>query len=95
MPDNGSTGELEDFVSRMLPGGDPVWPLSESYIDGIPEASRKFKKKAHRAKVYAWVATRAQPGRMGAAIKAGDLEVDGELAVSFLDWLRRLFGGLD
>ena len=37
MPDNRSTGELEDFVGSMIPSGDPVWPLSEAYIDGIPE----------------------------------------------------------
>lgn len=96
MPDNTSPGELEDFVSRMVPDGDPVWPLSESYIEGIPAGIRKFTdKKAQRAKVYAWTATRKQPGRMGAAIKEGDLETDGELAMSFLGWLQRLFGELD
>ena len=36
MPDNRSTGELEDFVGSMIPSGDPVWPLAEAYIDGIP-----------------------------------------------------------
>ena len=96
MPNNESPGELEDFVSRMVPDGDPVWPLSESYIDGIPADIRKFTaKKAQRAKVYAWAATRRQPGRMGAAIEAGDLEVDGDLATSFLEWLQRLFGESD
>lgn len=96
MPDNSSSGELEDFVSRMIPDGDPVWPLSESYIDGIPADIRKFTdKKAQRAKVYAWAATRTRPGRMGAAIKEGDLETDGELATTFLEWLRRLFGESD
>ena len=96
MPDNTSSGELEDFVSRMIPDGDPMWPRSESYIDGIPVDIRKFtNKKAQRAKVYAWAATRTQPGRIGAAIKEGDLETDGELATSFLEWLQRLFGELD
>ena len=42
MPDNESAGELEDFVARMIPGDDPVWPLSESYIEGIPLVDRKF-----------------------------------------------------
>ena len=35
-PDNESGGELEDFVARMIPGDDPVWPLSRCYIQGIP-----------------------------------------------------------
>lgn len=95
MPDNRSTGELEDFVKAMLPDADPVWPCSTRYIERIAPEHRKFKeKKELRAKVHAWLATRKQPGRMGAAIKEGDLEIDGELAVGFADWLRRLFGGL-
>ena len=96
MPDNKSPGELEDFVSRMVPDGDPVWCRAESYINGIPAENRKFSdNKVQRATVYAWTATREQPGRMGAAIKEGDLEVDGELASEFMEWLRRLFGGMD
>ena len=95
MPDNGSPGELEDFVRTMLPDDDPVWPSSEKYIDEIREEHRKFRKKVLRAKVHAWLATREQPGRMGAAIKEGDLKVEGALAGSFCDWLRRVFGGLE
>ena len=42
MPDNRSTGELEDFVGSMIPSGDPVWPRAEAFIDGIPPDDRKF-----------------------------------------------------
>lgn len=45
MPDNTSPGELENFVSEMIPDDDPVWPRSQCYIDGIPEDDREFKKK--------------------------------------------------
>ena len=30
MPDNQSTGELEDFAARLVPDSDPVWPLAAS-----------------------------------------------------------------
>ena len=30
MPDNESPGELEDFVAKMIPCDDAVWPLSQS-----------------------------------------------------------------
>lgn len=40
--DNQSPGELEDFVVRMIPNGDQVWPLSKRSIEGIPAAERKF-----------------------------------------------------
>ena len=92
MPNNESPGELENFVSEMIPADDPVWPLSKNYIDGIPEADRKFtEKKILRAKLYAWLATREDPRQMGAAIGARDLRVDGTLSTAFANWLRQLF----
>lgn len=92
MPNNTSSGELENFVSEMIPDDDPVWPLSEDYIDGIPEKARKFtEKKILRAKIHAWLATREDPRQMGAAIRAQDLHVDGTLSTTFASWLRQLF----
>ena len=92
MPDNASAGELEDFVSQMIPVGDPVWPRAQRYIEDIPEEERKFTgKKTQRAKLHAWLAAREDPKLMGAAIGAGDLQVDGSLSATFADWLRKLF----
>ena len=92
MPDNQASGELEDFISKMIPNGDPVWPRSQRYINGIPESDRKFSEgKIQRARVHAWLATREDPRRMGAAIGARDLRVDGALSTTFAEWLRRLF----
>ena len=92
MPDNGSTGELEDFVGSMIPFGDPVWPRAEAYIDGIPPNERKFAPgKIQRGKVHAWLATRQDPRPMGLAIKAGDLDTNAANASAFADWLRTLF----
>ena len=92
MPNNQLSGELEDFVETMIPEGDPVWPMSKRYIDAIPNADRKFAAgKILRAKLYAWLATREAPNRMGLAIGAGDLRADNELSSAFVDWIRRLF----
>lgn len=91
MPDNQSSGELEDFVSIMIPNDDPVWPRSKEYIEGIPTEDRKFSdKKAMRAKVYAWLSTRKTPGPMGMAIEAQFLKTDGEVCMNFQAWLRDL-----
>ena len=93
MPDNQSPGELEDFIKAMIPPYDPVWPLSESYIDGIPQEDRKFTSgKTLRAKVNAWLATREDPRPMGTAIRAGDLDVNTQISSSFVNWLQQLFG---
>ena len=92
MPDNQSPGELEDFVAQMIPGSDPVWPLSQDYIDGIPVRNRKFThSKTLRAKIYSWLASREDPRQMGLAIRALDLDIDGDLCTRFSNWLNRLF----
>ena len=92
MPDNKSTGELEDFVATMIPDSDPVWPMSQQYVDDIPSQHRKFKsQKAQKAKVHAWLATREYPRPMGHAIEAGDLNTSVSSATFFVDWLRELF----
>ena len=93
MPNNQSSGELEDFVEEMIPDEDPVWPRARDYIQSIPDADRKFRdSKMLKAELFAWLATRKMPGRMGASIGAGDLLVDKELSMTFAAWLRRLFG---
>ena len=92
MPDNTSSGELEDFVVQMVPAKDTVWPKSQRYIDAIPQQDRKFsEQKTQRAKLHAWLAAREDPRRMGSAIGARDLEIDGVLCRAFLAWLQALF----
>lgn len=92
MPDNRNSGELEDFIKSMIPEDDPVWPLSEAYINGIPTEHRKFSQgKTLRAQVYAWLAARNRPLPMGSAITAGDLDRRAPSSVTFLEWLQNLF----
>ena len=92
MPDNESAGELEDFVQTMIPPDDQVWPLSESYINNIPTEFQRFRPgKVLRAQMYAWLATRRLPGRMGAAIEAEDLDINVEGCTNFVAWLQKLF----
>ena len=92
MPDNQSCGELENFVARMIPRDDAVWPLSQNYIEKIPEPERKFSEgKTLRAKVHAWLAARKEPRKMGQAVGAGDLDVATVDAENFVTWLRKLF----
>lgn len=71
---------------------DPVWPLAGNYIDGIPGDARKFKRgKSLRATIHAWLATRAEPRKMGAAIGAGDIDAAKPPATTFTAWLRAVF----
>ena len=93
MPDNQACGELEDFALPMIRENDKVWPLSECYIEGVPTLERKFvPEKISKAKVHAWLATKKEPGRLGAAVGVGDLDVNVPVCKGFLGWLMRLFG---
>ena len=92
MPDNKSPGELEDFIEKMIPSSDPVWPLSKHYINSIPKGERKFKQgKVLRAEIHAWLATRREPRKMGSAIGFSDLAIGVENTNTFVEWLRKLF----
>ena len=96
MPDNRSQGELEDFVAELIPEGDPVWPLADRYVREIPPDARKFKPgKILRASIHAWLATRKEPRKMGAAITVGDLNATAPLARTFAEWLRAVFSSAD
>ena len=92
MPDNQSSGELEDFVRSMIPEDDLAWKLAQRYIQNIPKEERKFRpRKKGKAEVHAWTAARKDPGMMGLAIDSGDLKTDGPLCTAFLEWLKTLF----
>ena len=93
MPNNSTPGELEHFVAKLVPEGDPVWPLAERYINGIPSEHRQFSTgKELRAKLHAWLATRQEPRKMGAAIRTAELNAEAPIAGQFADWLHTLFG---
>ncbi|MYD35718.1 MAG: hypothetical protein F4X20_01645 [Dehalococcoidia bacterium] len=92
MPDNMNFGELEDFIAKMIPQSDPVWPRAGRYIDGIPDEHRQFPEhKSLRAKVHAWMATRSRPRPMWSGITENDLVFEPN-STAFLNWLQRLFG---
>ena len=95
MPNNRCSGELEDFISKLIPGDDPIWPRAKQFIEDIPKNHRKFtdKKELRRAKIHAWLATQGAPGPIGTAIRARDLNHSAPIAEVFYKWLHRLFIG--
>jgi hypothetical protein len=92
MPDNRSNGMLEDLIRLMIPASDPVFPLAEAYIDGIPEADRPFPAcRRTKAVIHAWLAARAEPGKpFGIAIAAGQLNARVSECAPFFGWLKSI-----
>jgi hypothetical protein len=92
MPDNQMPGMLEDFVGRLVPEGDGLWPMADEVVKNIPEERRRFRPKALlKAIVHTWLAWQEEPGTpMGAAINQRYLRNDSELADRFIAWVARL-----
>ena len=99
MPDNEHPGEIEDFITTMIPSDAKARLLAKDYIGRTlteislnDDAERLREGKRLRGEVHAWLATRRRPRHLGAAIEAAYLDTDGELCQRFTEWLRRLFG---
>jgi hypothetical protein len=90
MPDNHSTGMLEDFVVSLIPDHDEMRSPVDSFLASIPRDNRRFPPQ-HRPKawIHSWLAVSERPGQpMGQAIKAGrNLDANSPEVEPFLDWL--------
>lgn len=89
MPDNSSPGQIEDFISAMIPADDPVWSQAQSFVNNLPDQHRP--EPVIKAMVHSWLAVRAGASKMGSAIGSGYLNTSNPLTLLFLDWLGRLY----
>ena len=96
MPNNTIPGILEDFVAQLIPQDDQLRPKVEHALTEI-EASRihRYPIVARpKAFIHTWLAWQETPGQpMGLAITANTLRHNNELALAFVAWLSKLFGG--
>jgi len=93
MPNNQSPGMLEDFLTSLVPPGDPVYPIAESSTDAALAAGAPLKG-SHRTKgcIHSYLAWQDPSGMpFGTALTASVLLHDQDLGSRFVDWVRRLF----
>ena len=94
MPDNQLPGMLEDFVKCCIPDNDKLLPKAELVLQEIEQASLNPYTLLHRPKalIHTWLAWQEKPGMpMGQAITARGLHHDSAPAITFVEWLKRLF----
>ncbi|NHZ71971.1 MAG: hypothetical protein GWP17_02665 [Aquificales bacterium] len=93
MPNNQLSGELEDFVSWLIPDKDELAPHAENVLTQIEaDDLHRYRHKHSKAFVHTWLAWQEQPGMpMGQAITAKALSANSLIAHIFVDWLNRLF----
>lgn len=91
MPDNSSAGELEDFLSGIVPSGDPIWPLAQSYVGDAFKLLPGGRPKRSKAEIHAWLAGKNGGLPMGLSVKTGLFDPGVPTAQTFLAWLQSVF----
>lgn len=94
MPDNNTSGMLEDFTTSLIHTDDDLLPIVDETLYRI-ETSRhnKYSLIHHeKARIHTWLAWQETPGTpMGLAITKRYLTTEPPICGKFVDWLQRLF----
>ncbi|MCG3198197.1 MAG: hypothetical protein GHCLOJNM_02691 [bacterium] len=91
MPDNASSGALEEFLLPLIPEGQ-LWSFACKSSDGAVSHGAKFGNKLNKARLRTWLAWQEEPGQpYGKAIDWGYFNYQSPQTAAFVDWFRRLF----
>lgn len=93
MPDNQTSGILEDFLMRLAQEGDPLVERANQAVHSIPEEEKLFvDAKRSKAVIHTWLAWQPEPGTsLGLAITRSYLDPSRTPAPEFRQWLEDLF----
>ena len=92
MPDNETSGMLEDFCARLAEPN--TFAFAQQCVEDVRRQDLGTFKEVHlsKATVHTYLAWQDEPGRpLGQAISSQTLRPDTEIAVRFTNWLRTLF----
>lgn len=92
MPNNSSPGNLEDFLSGLVPEADETWTYAgEAAVKAKDVHGARWKDRG-KSTLHTWLAWQEEPGLpFGTALRAGFFRHDTEDAGRFVSWFRRLF----
>ncbi len=93
MPNNRSSGILEDFLATLVPPADPCWKHAEDSTTKARELKAPLAEKDHmKGAIHTWLAWQEVPGRaFGTAITQRVFDHDSDDALRFVAWFKRLF----
>jgi uncharacterized protein DUF3226 len=93
MPDNRSSGSVEDFLSKLVPPDHPIWRYAHEATAEARQRGALCQEKDHvKSVLHTWLAWQEEPGlRFGTALKAGVFETESKDALQFVTWFHRLF----
>jgi hypothetical protein len=94
MPNNLTTGILEDFIAKIISEDDKLKPIVIEILDDIEKKGLHLYKPQYRPKalIHTWLAWQKEPGKpFGWAITLGYFDSDSKLTKTFISWLDKLF----
>jgi hypothetical protein len=93
MPDNRTSGILEDFLRFLVPQEGHLFKHVQSSVATIPEGERRFSAVTEpKAIIHTWLAWQKEPGKpLGTAITARFLDPNVAQVDVLVSWLNRLF----
>lgn len=91
MPDNQSSGILEDYLKFLVPPECKLFAHAKSVVDQLPE--KRFSQTATtNALIHTWLAWQKDPGRpLGQSITARYLDAKVAQVDTLMNWLQNLF----
>lgn len=93
MPDNAQPGRLEEFIEKLIPPKDPVWPHAQEATTQALALGAKLREQDHvKGALHAWLAWQENPGQpFGTALFTHVLRHDSQEALRFVDWFKQCF----
>lgn len=93
-PDNKSTGNLETFLSSIIPVNDHSFPHSKRIVNEIIDLSVNpfLIKDREKAEIYTWLTRQKEPGLpYGKAVNFNYFNLETETCNRFKTWLQNLY----
>ena len=94
MPDNQTSGMLEDFIAFLVPEDDLLIPEVHTVLGSIESKGINKYTPIHKSKavIHTWLAWQENPGTpMGLSITKKYLTTEDAVCESFVNWLTNLF----
>lgn len=93
MPDNSTSGILEDFLRYLVPKNDALLSHVETSVNSIPATAKQFSTLTKpKVLIHTWLAWQKDPGRpLGQSITAKFLDHNVPQVDLFVAWLKKLY----
>lgn len=94
MPNNQTSGMLEDFISFLVPNDDKLMPIVDDTLNKIETNSMNKYKLIHKSKarIHTWLAWQEDPGTpMGLSVTKKYLSIEDDNCKLFINWINELF----